>query len=99
MSIMIISTPEFQREWNKLCENVIKLMKEISIDPDCNQNLVDINYYFHKHLHSSHYLMSVNTAVIYAYPQGRDRVDKRIRIFTRLFTFKKSFLGLNDLLK
>ena len=29
MSIMIISTPEFKREWKKLCENVIDSCKTI----------------------------------------------------------------------
>ena len=74
-------------------------MEDVGISRNCKENLVDINLYLHKYLHTSYYLYSVNAAVVQAYWRGKTRNEKRRNIFAFLLTMKMLLKGTNELLK
>ena len=80
-------------------KQAIRLMEDVGIDRNSELNLVDINYYLHKHLHTSLYLISVNYAIVKAYYSGTNKRTRRSNITRFLIEMKEMFLMLNNLLK
>ena len=80
-------------------KQAISLMEQVGINRNSMLNLVDINYYLHKHLHTNLYLNSVNSAVVQAYNKGHDKSTRHFNISRFLIKTKALFIKLNSLLK
>lgn len=80
-------------------KQAISLMESVGIDRNSQLNLIDINYYLHKHLHTNLYLTSVNSAVVQAYSKGTSYKKRKQNITNFLLEMKSLFVTLNKILK
>ena len=80
-------------------KQAIRLMESVGINRNDPENLVDVNYRIHRHLHTNLYLNSVNLAVQKAYYVGHTKLQKRSNIIGFLHRMRFLFMSLNELLR